>query len=427
MNYTLKENNSYLPPYVAALFSVSAAAAATMFSVFFHFRGSLEASHVFSYLFALPLSALTVLCLTRRRGCERLFFFFVFTSLGAFRLWCEPAYLPDLFFFPVAVAGCLILLPRRHAYVLCAYGLLAIGIGAWAQARFAPVSTLFIARDSVPVFGVVFAATTVLLAVIFAVLYSRSRSLTVSLRDRTEELTDLSDDYLSLVTVLTHDFANHAMVASLAAGALRVRLPHPGQETTRSLEMIDRAVGEIQQTIGKLRELRAVCGLPVPEAPAGRARLDHVLDRSRFVFLEKLAKNRLELATEVDLPKGLLLLADPAILSTHIFNNLVDNAIKFSPPNSTIRISALLAAGRVRIKIENEVAEELPLERSGMGLGLRIAERFCRKQNISLSSGPAEDSGRKRYVSVIEIDAEPGNPDEPEFHPNESTSTVLSR
>jgi signal transduction histidine kinase len=108
-------------------------------------------------------------------------------------------------------------------------------------------------------------------------------------------------------------------------------------------------------------------------------------------FLEELARDlgagardrTVEL--ELDLPPGQVIAADPRLLRSAV-SNLLTNAIKFSPPGSTVTVRASSPLGRLIVEVADRCgglppgkAEELfsPLvqrheDRTGFGLGLAI-------------------------------------------------------
>jgi signal transduction histidine kinase len=96
--------------------------------------------------------------------------------------------------------------------------------------------------------------------------------------------------------------------------------------------------------------------------------------------------------TEVEIPEDLpRVLADPARID-HVFSNLLDNALKFTPPGGQVRLSAEMDDGMVRFAVEDSgpgiSPEHLsrvfdrfyrvtgPGQPGGAGLGLAIAKEI---------------------------------------------------
>jgi signal transduction histidine kinase len=98
---------------------------------------------------------------------------------------------------------------------------------------------------------------------------------------------------------------------------------------------------------------------------------------------------------------------DPAA-TERTLSNLLDNAVKFSPARSRVRVLVREAAGTIEIEVEDsgigipspqharvfEPFARLDPERPGAGLGLSIARRLAEAQGgrLSLSSEPGRGS-----------------------------------
>ncbi len=117
----------------------------------------------------------------------------------------------------------------------------------------------------------------------------------------------------------------------------------------------------------------------------------------------------------VSAPAALTVHADARLLNSAI-SNLVRNAVKFSRPDSTIEVRALLREGQVLVEVEDSCgglppgrAEELftPLvqrgkDQSGFGLGLAIAMQAARAHNGSLAVRDCPGSG---CIFVLQLPA----------------------
>jgi two-component system sensor histidine kinase KdpD len=129
------------------------------------------------------------------------------------------------------------------------------------------------------------------------------------------------------------------------------------------------------------------------------------------------APNALMLDIAGDLP---MLRLDP-VLTEHALVNVLENAVKYSPPDGQIRLSARKAAGKVVLDVEDEgpgipeadreaVFEKFRRLRSGdrlpagTGLGLSIARGFVEAQGGRMY---AAASGRgARFVIEFPVQAD---------------------
>jgi two-component system sensor histidine kinase KdpD len=122
------------------------------------------------------------------------------------------------------------------------------------------------------------------------------------------------------------------------------------------------------------------------------------------------AQDRLELALPEDLP---LVRADPAQLE-RVFSNLVENAVKFSPPGSRVRLDAVLEARTITVRV-TDAGPGIPAQdrsrvfepffrggntgASGSGLGLAISRGFVEANGGSISVQEAPGGGTTFAVS----------------------------
>jgi signal transduction histidine kinase len=120
--------------------------------------------------------------------------------------------------------------------------------------------------------------------------------------------------------------------------------------------------------------------------------------------LEAQARECTFAVSEVD--AGLALDVDPDMLFSAL-GNLLQNAFKFTHPQTQVSLSAYSAADRIRIDVEDHCgglphgfAEEgfLPFkqggeDRSGLGLGLAICQRSVEANNGTLSVRDIPNTG----------------------------------
>jgi PAS domain S-box-containing protein len=80
----------------------------------------------------------------------------------------------------------------------------------------------------------------------------------------------------------------------------------------------------------------------------------------------------------------------------HVLSNLLDNAVKYSPPGTTVRVSAALESGVVRVSVADEGPGVAPSERRAIFL------RFRRGQNVAAQPVPGSGLGLAICQSVVE-------------------------
>lgn len=210
--------------------------------------------------------------------------------------------------------------------------------------------------------------------------------------------------------------AGHELRTPLTSMRTNIDLLVRSEETGRALPPQDRAellasvraqMAELAALIGDLQELSR------PEAAAGGeggagggegaalgvVALHEITERA--VERARLRRTGLTLTARLT---PWYVRADPAALERAVLN-LLDNAVKFSPPDGTVTVSLEAGTLRVRDHGPGVPAEELPhvfdrFWRSpsarglpGSGLGLSIVARTVRQAGGTVALRPAEDGG----------------------------------
>lgn len=188
-----------------------------------------------------------------------------------------------------------------------------------------------------------------------------------------------------VLRIVAHDLRNPLNTISLSAGILHDLGEHdPGSPGAHAVEVIERAVSRADRLIQDLLDVgrigRGALGLSVAPIPA-RLLLEETLDQHRPLAAERSITLVSDYPT--DLPK---VLADRDRIF-QAFENLIGNAIKFTPEGGTITIGAERRGGEVVFRVEDTglgISEEVRARlfdpywqavrsgRGGAGLGLAI-------------------------------------------------------
>jgi len=106
---------------------------------------------------------------------------------------------------------------------------------------------------------------------------------------------------------------------------------------------------------------------------------------------------------ETSLPRDLPLVNADIALMERVFQNLLDNALQYTPDNGAIRISLSAAKGNINVNVadtgcgipEGELphiferyhraSDSLPPNDTGAGLGLAIVKKILELHNVSIS------------------------------------------
>ena len=240
-----------------------------------------------------------------------------------------------------------------------------------------------------------------------------------ALERRNEELRRLNDLKNTFVGMAAHDLrspiATMQMMADvllspgivLAAPERRELVADMAQRTRNMLALLDELLDVTQIEAGKL-ELR-------PEAIALPGFLEEVVRRHAALATPKGTRVLLE-----STPRGVVA-ADPIRLGQAL-DNLVSNAVKYSPPGSVVRVAAARAQGAWRFHVRDEGPGILPEDRARLftdfarlsarptgderstGLGLAITRRVIEAHGGSIGVESEPGHGADFWFSLPDSD-----------------------
>lgn len=370
---------------------LGAAVSCTHASIFaFYGKHSIVPYIVFPYF--LPLMIALAMTYTRsRKRTPILTFFYLITVDIATRFVADPGYLIDVITFGAFVAGCYAILKARVALILTIYhavGLIAVTL---IVKYFSPFTIIYRNDEGFFSFAVAAFATAIVVWVMMHIQSRNAEGYFNNLQEKVLEVMQLNQDQRLLLGVVLHDFSNDLMRAMWISERL--------QADERDNDLPDRlnlALNSMADLIGQLKKLRQSS---IEGAGSEPVRIGDVIDRAALGFRDLLKQNRVQLQVSGD--QELQVKVPMIIMSASIFNNLISNAIKFSSPGNSVKISIRKRGGLVGITIVNvgpptdeqnfraAIAGgtghgEVSHADKGQNLGLLIASRFCERMGIDI-------------------------------------------
>ena len=187
------------------------------------------------------------------------------------------------------------------------------------------------------------------------------------------------------------------------------------EELERFLDIILRQTGRLSNIIDDLLTLSKLESAPLSEVLAlDWYDLCEIVESSRDICLSRAEKKNIALTTECSSP--IRVKVDQSLLQQAVVN-LIDNAIKYSPENTTVRIAVQFEARHVRIDVMDEgpgiMKEHFPrlFERfyradkarsrrlGGTGLGLAIVKHIANVHQGEV--GVSSDVGCGSTFSIL--------------------------
>jgi two-component system, OmpR family, sensor histidine kinase KdpD len=217
----------------------------------------------------------------------------------------------------------------------------------------------------------------------------------------------------AVLHAISHDLRSPLTAIATAGSALGAPGVTPG-ERAEMVEVIEVESARLAKLVDDLLDLsRIESGAVAPQSDWIDLR-----DVVASAVMQAHVDSRIEFAVPADLP---LVRADAAQLE-RVFSNLIDNALKFSPPDAPVRVSGGAAGGRVTIRVTDfgpgiprrdraNVFEPFFRGRgdsgSGSGLGLAICRGFVEANDGHLVLQSGADRGNSFSVSLPAAHPEP--------------------
>ncbi len=234
---------------------------------------------------------------------------------------------------------------------------------------------------------------------------------------RATELKAIDEARAELIALVTHELRTPLAVVRAYTELLAEEPPLDGRES-RDTERRERRAGWYHSTMEQVARLdRLVDSILASvrvgsEPPADLAPTDvgQVVGEAASDLAPLLARHRLELRSGI----RLFALTDPSRLR-QIIEHLVENAVKYAPPETTIQLDWRMADGSVRIGVADEgpgIPEEWrerifePYARRethtarGSGIGLYAARRLAESVGARLWCEPAEGHGARFVIAL---------------------------
>jgi len=239
----------------------------------------------------------------------------------------------------------------------------------------------------------------------------------LALKSARDRLARLAEDKDELVGILAHDLKNHLAGIEMSARLLHHRVGRPGPLDARVSELAANIARSGSNLLAFVKEFlansRADHGMELtPTRVDLGAAASAVVDRYREIALRK------HLAIELQIQPGdSTVLADPVALD-QVVENLVSNAVKFSPPGRRIRVGVRPEPNQIECSVMDEGPGFTDDDKERMfqryrrlsarptagepstGLGLSIVQRHVRSMHGQLALESTHGLGAHFFVRL---------------------------
>ncbi len=214
----------------------------------------------------------------------------------------------------------------------------------------------------------------------------------LALKAARDNLKRLAEDKEELLGILAHDLKNHVGGMHMTAQILRDRVP---ASEARLREMAANLATASGQTLIFLREFlaNAASDHGFSLAPCS-IDLNTVVTQAAAAYSETARQKEQKIQVNAG-PDPLTVTADPGALR-QIIDNLISNAIKFSPPKRSIQISTSAVDGTARLEVEDSGPGLTPADRE------RLFRRYTRLSARPTAGEPSTGLGLSIVRRLVE-------------------------
>jgi signal transduction histidine kinase len=231
---------------------------------------------------------------------------------------------------------------------------------------------------------------------------------------KNEELLNLNNEKNNLISIVAHDLKSPLNQMRGLLSIIKVKIDRSDSETIACLEMIEKSASRLTALIAKILDVEAIESKDL-NLVIERFNLSEVLklvaERYKFSADEKSIAIINEFDDEV-------LVTGDKVYTMQIFDNLISNAIKFSPSNKNMFIRVSKERDRIVSEIKDEgpgiSADDMKKlfgkyqklsarptgNESSTGLGLSIVKKFVEAMNGQIWCESELGAGASFFVSL---------------------------
>lgn len=167
---------------------------------------------------------------------------------------------------------------------------------------------------------------------------------------KNEELLNINNEKNNLISIVAHDLKSPLNQIKGLISLVKVSSENLGHETTQYIDLMESSVTKLTNMIGKILDVEAIESREL-NLKIEPIRISDLLKEIVGRFKNEATQKNITLNENIG--SGLIALADKDY-ADQVFQNLISNAIKFSPKNKNVYISLINTQGKVIGEIRDE-------------------------------------------------------------------------
>lgn len=232
-----------------------------------------------------------------------------------------------------------------------------------------------------------------------------------------QKLTELNNEKSNIIGIVAHDLKNPLTSALTMASIMKNESGELNDEQKQCIDIIEKSINRMNNMINRLLDIRKIED-KITELKLEKVNLKKIIRDVNSNLSNEIRRKRIELSIEAE---ELYAEVDPDY-AIQVFENLISNAIKFSPPHKAVKVILVKDDGKARTEIIDEgpgLTEEdkkkvfgkfqrLSAKPTGgehsTGLGLSIVKKYVEAMNGKVWCESEEGKGANFIVEFDRVD-----------------------
>jgi signal transduction histidine kinase len=237
------------------------------------------------------------------------------------------------------------------------------------------------------------------------------------IEENNRKLIELNNEKTNIISIVMHDLKNPLTSAFTMANILKSESENLESDQRQCIDVIEKSINRMNDMINRLLDIRKIED-KINELKLEKVNLQNIIREVNNNLSDEIDRKRINLSVEAE---ELYAKVDPDY-AIQVFENLISNAIKFSPPHKEVKVILAKGNGKARAEIIDEGPgltdedkkkvfgkfQRLSAKPTGgeqsTGLGLSIVKKYVEAMNGKVWCESEKGKGANFIVEFNRID-----------------------